>query len=95
VVPLCIAKADLLTSSKGIEFCSGTQWVKQDPKIFVTCLQETYEYSAKLTWYLTPWRRVLLEKLTVTQLVKKLPIFYGTWRFITMFTRARQFQGSV
>jgi len=28
-----------------------------------------------------------LEKLIVTQLVK-LPAFYGTWRFITMFTRA-------
>ena len=32
---------------------------------------------------------VLLEKLTVTQLVKKFPAFYGTRRFITAFTRAR------
>jgi len=32
--------------------------------------------------------RVLLEKLIVTQLVKKLPVFYGTRRFITVFTRA-------
>jgi hypothetical protein len=30
--------------------------------------------------------RVLLEKLTVTQLVKKFPAFYGTRRFITVFT---------
>jgi hypothetical protein len=28
-----------------------------------------------------------LEKLTATQLVKKFPAFYGTQRFITMFTR--------
>jgi len=27
---------------------------------------------------LTPWCRVLLEKLTVLQLVKKVPAFYGT-----------------
>jgi hypothetical protein len=27
------------------------------------------------------------EKLTGPQLVKKLPAFYGTWRFITLFTR--------
>jgi hypothetical protein len=38
---------------------------------------------------LTPWRRVLFEKPTVTQLVKKFPAFYGTWRFITVFTTAR------
>jgi hypothetical protein len=29
--------------------------------------------------YLTPWRRVLLEKLTGPQLVKKFPAFYGPW----------------
>jgi hypothetical protein len=27
----------------------------------------------------TPWSRVLLEKLTVLQLRKKFPVFYGTW----------------
>jgi hypothetical protein len=32
--------------------------------------------------------RVLLEKLIVTQLIKKFPAFYGTLRFIAMFTRA-------
>jgi hypothetical protein len=26
----------------------------------------------------TPWSRVILEKLIVTQLVKKFPAFYGT-----------------
>jgi hypothetical protein len=42
-------------------------------------------------WYnlLTPWSRVLLEKLTGLQLVKKFPVFYGTRRFITALTRAR------
>jgi hypothetical protein len=37
----------------------------------------------------TPWSRVLLEKLTGRQLVKKFPAFYGTRRFITSFTTAR------
>ena len=37
---------------------------------------------------LTPWRRVLLEKLTGLQLVKKFPAFYGTPRFITSLTSA-------
>jgi hypothetical protein len=30
---------------------------------------------------------VFLEELIVTQLVKKFPAFYGTQRFITVFTR--------
>jgi len=41
------------------------------------------------TYLLTPWNRVLLEKLTVFHLVKKFPAFYGTRRFITAFTSAR------
>ena len=42
-----------------------------------------------LTCLLTPWYRVLLEKLTGLQLVKKFPAFYGTRRFITAFTSFR------
>ena len=40
------------------------------------------------TYLLTPYSRVLLEKLTSLQLVKKFPAFYGTWRFITTFASA-------
>jgi len=42
-----------------------------------------------LTHSLIPWSRILLEKLTDSQLVKKFPSFYETRRFITAFTRAR------
>ena len=42
-----------------------------------------------LTYLLTPWCRVLLEKLAGLQLVKKFPAFYGTRRFITAFTSFR------
>ena len=41
-------------------------------------------------WYLLiPWCRVLLEKLTGLQLVKKFPAIYGTLRFNTALTSVR------
>ena len=42
-----------------------------------------------LTYLLTPWCRILLEKLTGLQLVKKFPAFHGTRRFITALTCVR------
>ena len=42
-----------------------------------------------LTYLLTPWCRVLLEKLTGLQLVKKFTTFHGTRRFITTLTSVR------
>ena len=42
------------------------------------------------TSLLTPWCRVLLEKLTGLQLVKKFPAFHGTRRFITALKSVRQ-----
>ena len=41
------------------------------------------------TYLLTPWCRVLLEKLNGLQLVKKFPAFHGTRRFITALTSVR------
>jgi len=52
-------------------------------------LCELYEWLKPYTYILTPWIIVLLEKLTGLQLVKKFPEFYGTRRFITTFTSAR------
>jgi len=40
-------------------------------------------------YLLTPWCRVLVEKLTGLQLVKKFPAFPGTRRFNTALTRVR------
>jgi hypothetical protein len=45
-----------------------------------------FEYVIRLSSELSSCRKDLLEKLTVTQLVKKFPTFYGTRRFITVFT---------
>ena len=53
--------------------CSVSLW---------TDLVHTYLVS----YLLTPWCRVLLEKLTGLQLVKKFPAFHGTRRFITALT---------
>ena len=43
-----------------------------------------------LSYLLTPWNRVVLEKQTRSQLVKKFPTFSATRRFITAFTSVRQ-----
>ena len=47
--------------------------------------------TVALTYFnvLTPWNRILLEKLTDSQPAKKFPAFYVTRRFITAFTSVR------
>ena len=45
--------------------------------------------SQTITYLLTPWCRVLLEKLTGLQIVKKFPAFHGTRRFIPALTTVR------
>ena len=45
--------------------------------------------TSVVTNLLIPWSSILLENLTGSQLLKKLPAFYGTRRFITAFRRAR------
>jgi hypothetical protein len=47
-----------------------------------------FNIRGSTTNYLTQRSGVLLEKLTVPHLVKKLPAFYGTLRFIATFTTA-------
>ena len=60
-------------------------------KNFINCtMVMEFEYLATFyTYLLTPWCRVLLEKLTTLQLVKKFPAFHGTRRFITVLTSVR------
>ena len=43
----------------------------------------------EVPYLLTPWCRVLLEKLTGLQLVKKFPVIHGTRRFIPALTSVR------
>ena len=51
----------------------------------------TYRYITKcaIKHLLDPYSRVLLQKLTSSQLVKKFPAVYGIPSFITPFTTAR------
>jgi hypothetical protein len=53
----------------------------------VDSLQRMAQVTAH-AYVLIPWNRVALEQLTVSQLVKKLPTFYGTRMFITAHTSA-------
>ena len=56
----------------------------------IDCLTYLLTYlTYLLTYLLTPSCRVLLEKLTGLQLVKKFPAFHGTRRFITVLTSVR------
>ena len=45
--------------------------------------------AAAATYLFTPLSRVLLEKLSGSQPVKKFPVFYGTPKVITEFVSAR------
>ena len=59
---------------------------------FVTAALDGDRLSALRTgrlYLFTPWCRVLLEKLTGLQLVKKFPAFHGTRRFIAALTSVR------
>jgi hypothetical protein len=55
--------------------------------ILITFKQYVTFVEGNNTISVTPWTIVLLERLIVTQLVKKLPAFCGIQTFITMFTR--------
>jgi len=67
-----------------------TEW----ESIFMSVVRNFFFGGGESYWYLlsyllTPWCRVLLEKLTGLQLVKKFPAFYGNRRFITTLTSFR------
>ena len=59
----------------------------QTNRIFVEPLRSKPYYL--LTYLLTPWSRVLLEKLTGSAANQEIPRIFGTRRFITVPTSAR------
>ena len=68
----------------------GRDWLLANGEWSAICLFNIRsKYVFNNTYLLTPWSRVLLEKPTGFQLVKKFPALYGTWMFITAFTSAR------
>ena len=45
--------------------------------------------NVNISYLLTPWSRVLLEKLTGSAASQEIPRIFGTRRFLTVFTSAR------
>jgi len=60
-----------------------------DAQFYLLTYLLPYIITYLLIYLLTPCCRVLLEKLTGLQLVKKFPAFHGTRRFITALTSVR------
>ena len=56
--------------------------------IFALYFLKLYLITCLLTYWLTSWSRVLLQKLTGFQVVKKFPAFYGGRSLITAVTSA-------
>ena len=52
-------------------------------------MQTKDNISNTFTYLLTPWSRVLLEKLTGSAASQEIPRIFGTRRFITVLTSAR------
>ena len=63
------------------KFLASVNHDMRNPHIFVII--------SSLTYLLTPWSRVLLEKLTGSAASQEIPHFFGTRRFITVLTSAR------
>jgi hypothetical protein len=76
------------TTSVHIVFCFSTPALSGERLLcLVQNVPENYDKVCTPD-LLTPWSRVLLEKLIGSQLVK-FPTFYGTQMFITAFKSAR------
>ena len=85
-------KEIILRTSIYLPTCYSRKQRNQHMQVVSLFKKKTLAYVSLIlifTYLLTPWCRVLLEKLTGLQLVKKLPAFHGTRRFITALTSVR------
>ena len=60
--------------------------IKTDNSSFERMEEFKYVGKTLLTYLLTPWSRVLLEKLTGSAASQEIPRIFGTQRFITILT---------
>jgi hypothetical protein len=86
---LCVLEDHATLPDAGYPPFTGLTCALNIMDIISTILELCAPFPDILIYLLTPWSRVLLEKLTGLQLVKKFSAFYETRRFITAFTRAR------
>jgi len=65
--------------------------ISMNPAVYSTVMPQSITdlLACLFTYFLTPLSRVLSEKFTGSELVKKLPEFYGTRRFLKAFTSSR------
>ena len=86
-----LPKGLLMQNRRQSVICSSETFATDARKrrLVITMPQSLYLLTYLLTYLPTPWCRVLLEKLTGLQLVKKFPAFHGTRRFITALTSVR------
>ena len=82
---LCV----LVSMCVGVQLLPATRIPPQPSHTETPTHIETRTHNQCGDYLLIPWCRVLLEKLTGLQLVKKLPAFHGTRRFITALTSVR------
>jgi len=75
-----LRSADFFTKLTSVKHYTKISYTEIKPKLCQDCRNIPYLF--------TPQSRVLLEKLTGSQLVKEFPAFYGTRKFITEFTSA-------
>ena len=75
-----MAKLIIPVSSYGINIWSfyrpAFTSLMDNPGIQSSCSMHVMNMKVVEYYFLTPWSRVLLEKLTGSQLVKKFPTFY-------------------
>ena len=77
-----LSPPSLRSSNCSPSLWSVVVWFQRDSVLW-------HSLQVSISYLLTPWRRILLEKLTGLQLVKKFPAFHGTRRFITALTSVR------
>ena len=63
--------------------CAGLLWMCH------RCVMVHYLFTLSLTYLLTPYSTVLLEKLTGSAGCQQIPRIFGTRRFLTVLTSAR------
>jgi len=85
---LCILPDSYIHPKKGKSSKSLWYFWRFGHHIVLPLFRYTYLLIYLLPYLLTPFSRVLLEKLMAFQLLKKFLAFYGTRRFIIAFTSA-------
>ena len=84
-----IKRGNKLWTSAQLIWTKYFYWVCNRMMVVGRAFCMVFVLQRRTDYLLTPWCRVLLEKLTGLRLVKKFPAFYGTRRFITALTSVR------